>query len=151
MAGIWENLVGWLGIIFNEKCRTLLVVFSLIITTNSREQEGLDGPAVSALSVWSRKLSDVNGQWPVIGWVTKIYYFELFRTPEGTLRCWSLLHPRWFRLHLQSLAPTPNSRRVDVGRRSVVKINAESLSQHDEKHVVPIPLSGIRIGRRKQT
>jgi hypothetical protein len=32
------------------------------------------------------------------------------------------------------------SRRVDV-RRPVVKIIAESLSQHDEKHVDPTPLS----------
>jgi hypothetical protein len=29
------------------------------------------------------------------------------------------------------------------------KINAESLSQHDEKHVVPTPLSGIRVGGRR--
>jgi hypothetical protein len=34
------------------------------------------------------------------------------------------------------------------GRRPVVKIIAESLSQHDEKHVVPTPLSGIRGGRK---
>jgi hypothetical protein len=38
------------------------------------------------------------------------------------------------------LAPTPVSKRVDV-RRPVVKIIAESLSQHDEKPVVPSPLS----------
>jgi hypothetical protein len=31
-----------------------------------------------------------------------------------------------------------------------VKINAESLSQHDEKHVVPTPLSGLRVGRRRR-
>jgi hypothetical protein len=42
---------------------------------------------------------------------------------------------------------TPVSRRVD-GRRPVVKIFVESLSQHDEKHVVPNPLSGIRVGGR---
>jgi hypothetical protein len=36
------------------------------------------------------------------------------------------------------------------GRRPVVKIIAESLSQHDEKHVVPIPLSGIRVGNSWQ-
>jgi hypothetical protein len=29
-----------------------------------------------------------------------------------------------------------------------VKVIAESLSQHDEKHVVPTPLSAIRVGRR---
>jgi hypothetical protein len=37
------------------------------------------------------------------------------------------------------------------GRRPVVKIIAESLSQHDEKHVVPTPLSGIRVGGRRVT
>jgi hypothetical protein len=35
------------------------------------------------------------------------------------------------------------------GRRPVVKIIAQSLSQHDENPVVPTPLSGIRIGRRR--
>jgi hypothetical protein len=49
---------------------------------------------------------------------------------------------------LQLLAPTV-SRRVDV-RQAHVKINAESLSQHDEKHVAPTPLSGIRVGRRRR-
>jgi hypothetical protein len=82
-----------------------------------------------------------RSQWPVLGWVTKIYYLELLRASEGTLS-------RWSRLHLQSLAPTPVSRRL-VGRRLVVKIIAEPLSQHAEKHVVPTPLSGIRVeGRR---
>jgi hypothetical protein len=33
------------------------------------------------------------------------------------------------------------------GTRPVVKINADSLSQHDKKHVVPTPLSGIRVGK----
>jgi hypothetical protein len=36
------------------------------------------------------------------------------------------------------------------GRRPVVKIIAKSSSQHDEKHVVSAPLSGIRIGRRRR-
>jgi hypothetical protein len=35
------------------------------------------------------------------------------------------------------------------GRRKVVKIIAESLSQHDEKHVMLTPLSGIRVGKRR--
>jgi hypothetical protein len=48
-----------------------------------------------------------RSQWSVIGWVTKLYYLELLRASEGTLS-------RWSRLHLQSLAPTPVSRRVDV-------------------------------------
>jgi hypothetical protein len=58
----------------------------------------LDGRAVSALGVRSRKLS-TRSQCPVLGWVTKIYYLELLRASEGTLS-------RWTRLHLQSLAPT---------------------------------------------
>jgi hypothetical protein len=36
-------------------------------------------------------------------------------------------------------------------RRPVVKIIVKSLSQHDEKHVVPAPLSGMRVGRRRLT
>jgi hypothetical protein len=67
----------------------------------------------------------------VNGRVTKIYYLELLRASEFTLS-------RWSRLHLQSLALTPASRRVMSGRRPVVKIIAESLSQHDEKHAVPV-------------
>jgi hypothetical protein len=77
-----------------------------------------------------------RSQWPVLGWMTTIYYLALLRASEGTLS-------RWSRLHLQSLAPTPVS-----SRRPVVKIIAESLSQHDEKHGVPTPLSGIRVGGR---
>jgi hypothetical protein len=38
-----------------------------------------------------------------------------------------------------------------AGRRLVIKIIAESLSRHDEKHVVPTPLSGIKVGRRVLT
>jgi hypothetical protein len=48
-----------------------------------------------------------RSRWSVIGWVTKIYYLELLRASDGTLS-------RWSRLHMQSLAPTPLSRRVDV-------------------------------------
>jgi hypothetical protein len=76
-------------------------------------KEDFDGSAVSALGVRSLKLSNVQlmlmvshrigeqnqrSQWSYIGWVT---------ASEGTLS-------RWSRLHLQSLAPTPVSRRVDV-------------------------------------
>jgi hypothetical protein len=35
------------------------------------------------------------------------------------------------------------------GRRSVVKIIADSLSQHDEKHVVPTPIA-VGKGRKKK-
>jgi hypothetical protein len=36
------------------------------------------------------------------------------------------------------------------GRRPVVNIVAESLSQHEEKHVVTTLLSGVRVGKRKK-
>jgi hypothetical protein len=36
------------------------------------------------------------------------------------------------------------------GRWPVVKIIGESLLQHDEKRVVPTPLSGIRVGKRRR-
>jgi hypothetical protein len=58
--------------------------------------EELDGPAVSAPGVQSRKLSNVDQSldaWP------KIYYLEFLRASEGTLSCYS-----WLRL--QSLALT---------------------------------------------
>jgi hypothetical protein len=47
-------------------------------------------------------------QRPVIGRVTKIYCLELLRASEGKLSRWSR--------HLQSLAPTSVSRRVDVSQ-----------------------------------
>jgi hypothetical protein len=87
-----------------------------------------------------------RSQWPALGWVTKIYYLELLRASEGTLS-------RWSRLHLQSLAPTPVSRRVDVrqaaGRKNNCRIFLRPATQHDEKHIVPTPLSGIRVGGRR--
>jgi hypothetical protein len=36
------------------------------------------------------------------------------------------------------------------GRQPIVKIIAKSLSQHDKKHFVPTPLSGIRAEKRKE-
>jgi hypothetical protein len=69
---------------------------------------------------------------------TGIYYPSSFVLSKDTLSCLS-------QLHLQSLAPTPVSRRVAVRQAAVVKIIAESLSQHDEKHVVTL-LSRIRVG-----
>jgi hypothetical protein len=60
-----------------------------------------------------------QSQWLVLGWVTKIYYLELLRASEGMLS-------RWSRLHLQSLASTSVSRRVDVrqaaGRKNSCQI-----------------------------
>jgi hypothetical protein len=57
-----------------------------------------------------------RSQWPVLGWVTKIYYLKLLRASEGTLS-------RYSRLYLQSLAPTPVSRRVDVRQAAGRKNN----------------------------
>jgi hypothetical protein len=57
-----------------------------------------------------------RSQWSVIGWVTKIYFLEILRASEGTL-C------RWSRFHLQSLGPTPVSRRVDVRQAAGCKNN----------------------------
>jgi hypothetical protein len=51
-------------------------------------------------------------------------------------------------LYIDSYTATPIARRVDV--RQVVKIIAESLSQHDRKHVVLTPLSGIKVRKRKK-
>jgi hypothetical protein len=73
--------------------------------------------------------------------VTKIDYLKFLRASEGTLSRWS-----W--LHLQLFAPTPVQGGLTSGRQ-IVKIIAESLSQHNEKHV-PTPLSEIRVGRRKR-
>jgi hypothetical protein len=65
--------------------------------------------------VLSRKLSNVLKG--LMGWVTKIYYLELLRALEGTLN-------RWSRLHLQSLAPIPVSKRVDVRQAAGRKNNS---------------------------
>jgi hypothetical protein len=55
-----------------------------------------------------------------------------------------------FYTSIHNIAPKEGSQGgLTSGRRPVVKIIAESLSQHDEKHVVPTPLSGIRVGKRK--
>jgi hypothetical protein len=82
-----------------------------------------------------------RSQWPVFGWVTKIYYHELLRASEGTLSSWS-------RLHLQSLASTPVSWRVDVRQAAGPKNKCRIFITTWCKHVVPTPLSGIRVGIR---
>jgi hypothetical protein len=70
-------------------------IFPFFVLNYSFSYE-LDGPAVSALGVRSRKLSNIGrsfDRWP------KIYYLELLRASESRLNCWS-------RLYLQSLALT---------------------------------------------
>jgi hypothetical protein len=44
---------------------------------------------------------------------------------------------------------TSNEYYTNNMRVSRIIIIAESLSQHDEKHVVPTPISGIRVGGRR--
>jgi hypothetical protein len=73
----------------------------------------LDGPVFSAIAE-AQQLS----QRSVIRWVTKVYYLELLRASEGTLP-----RSRWSRLHLQSLAPSPVSGRVDVRQAAGRKNN----------------------------
>jgi hypothetical protein len=94
----------------------LLIILALCVIGGARWPRG---QCARRVIVKAKKRS----RWPVIGWVTKIYFLELLRASEGTLS-------RWSRLLLQSLAPTLVS-------RSVVKTN-ESLSQHDKKHVLQI-------------
>jgi hypothetical protein len=58
-----------------------------------------------------------RSQWPVIGWVTKIYYLQILRASEGTLS-------RWSRLHLRC-PPTPVSKsdiRQAAGRKNNCRI-----------------------------
>jgi hypothetical protein len=58
--------------------------------------EELDGLAISSLR---RAITEVKQRWSVIGWMTKNLLSRAPVALEGTLS-------RWFRLHLQSLAPT---------------------------------------------
>jgi hypothetical protein len=75
-----------------------------------------------------------GSQRSVIGWVTKLFYIQLLRASEGTLS-------RCSRLHLQSLYPLQFQGGLMSGKRPVVKMIAESLSQHYEKYVEPTTLS----------
>jgi hypothetical protein len=88
------------------------------------------------LFLWILKLLSnvvtMMSQWPVLGWVTKIYYFELLRASEGTLS-------RWSRLHLQSLAPTPVSRRVDVRQAAGRKKSLANLYHNMMKNMLYRP------------
>jgi hypothetical protein len=75
--------------------------------------EKLDGPAVRALGVRSRKLSNVlvnhrMGDQNLLS-----------RAPP----CFGGTLSRWSQLHLQSLAPTPVSNRVDVRQAAGRKTN----------------------------
>jgi uncharacterized membrane protein len=59
--------------------------------------------------------------------------------------------PPCFGRHVKPLVPAAFvSTHSMSGRQPVVKIIAKSFSQYDEKHVVPTPLSGIRVGKRRK-
>jgi hypothetical protein len=120
------------------------MVNNLILYCDVSRSRGSRGARWSSGQCARRAIAERKhqSQWPVLRWVTKIYYLEILRASEGTLS-------RWSRLHLQSLAPLQFQGGLTSGRRPVVKIIAKSLSQHDEKHVVTTPLSGIRVGRRR--
>jgi hypothetical protein len=96
--------------------RRILFLDSILMIRHRRTKRELDAPAASTRGVRRAKVKE-HSQRSVIIWVTKIYYLELLHAFEGTLS-------RWSQLHLQSLAPTPFPRKVDVGQ--VIKIMAES-------------------------
>jgi hypothetical protein len=107
-----------------------------------RVREKLDGPAVRALGVRSRKLRNVRKGQSSDG-SPKMYFLELLRASEGTLSRWSCLY-------LQSFVPTPVSGRLTSSRWPVVKTIAESLAQRDENMLNRPHLVGIRVGRKKK-
>jgi hypothetical protein len=85
--------------------------------------EKLDGSAVSAIQ---HAIAEAKQRWSVIAWVTKNV---LSRAPPCFGGHVKLLVPAAFAV----ITPTTVLMRVTSGRRQVVKIIAESLSQHDEK------------------
>jgi hypothetical protein len=84
---------------------------------------------------------EVKQRWSVFGWVTKNYYLGLFRASEGTLS-------RWFRLHLQLLAPTilQWARVVGYGPFSLCVIHKEGLcpSSGDINRLMNMMMTAIR-------
>jgi hypothetical protein len=87
----------------------------IFVQERSKEQKGARRPRGQCASHAIAEAKQ-RSQWSVIGWVTKIYYLDLLRASEGTLS-------RWSRLYLQSLAPAPVSRRVDVRQAAGGKNN----------------------------
>jgi hypothetical protein len=71
--------------------------------------------------------------------VNKIYYLELLRASEGTL---SLVPVAFVVVSLWVLLFQGGLTSEQAAGR---KNNGRILSQHDEKRVVPIPLTGIRV------
>jgi hypothetical protein len=98
----------------NENLKLHKIIFLHQIKKNRYTSWGARWPAISAAVPIAE--AKQCSQRSVIGWVTKMYYLELLRASEGTLS-------RWSRLHLQSLAPTPVSRGVDVRQAAGRKTN----------------------------
>jgi hypothetical protein len=109
----------------NKLMMTIMISWKNVLTTKSPFEE-LDSPAVSALGVRSRKLSNAHNSQSWDGW-PKPYHLELLRASEGMLI-------RWSRLHLQSLAPTnPHlARVVGYGLFSLWLIHKEGLCPSSE-------------------
>jgi hypothetical protein len=65
----------------NMKAVQLSYYRAIILILNSRGSRWSSGQCA-----W-RSIAEAKhrSQWPVIGWVTKIYYLELLRASEGTL------------------------------------------------------------------
>jgi hypothetical protein len=75
--------------------------------------------------------------------VIKIYYLDVLSASKGTLSLTTGTNaPAAF-----AVVTTHSSFKLTSGRRPVVKIVVESLSQQYEKHVVSY-LVGIRVGKR---
>jgi hypothetical protein len=118
--------VSWLIHEPKKCCKSGNCVYSTLLTqgkwfklkrqTNSAKAKELESPAIRALGIRSRKLSNVlkgqsSDKLPII------YYLELLRATECTLS-------RWSRLHLQSLAHNnPHCARVVSGKLSPVFLN----------------------------
>jgi hypothetical protein len=98
----------------------------------------LNGPAVSTLAMWLRKLSNILK-------VPKSSKFII-----SSFLAWEGMLSRWSQLHLQSLAPAPVSSRVDIRQADGGKNNFRIFITTLWKHVVSTLLSGIRVGRRKR-
>jgi hypothetical protein len=87
---------------------------------NRRDRLAMKKPFLSSAGGASFHTSSVpNTTWHIDKQESRV----VIRAAEGTLGC-------WYRLHLQSSASTPVSRRVGVRQAAGRKINSDSLSQN---------------------
>jgi hypothetical protein len=151
-VGVSEEYLRWLCYPFEAKAwlecmhlyylldgigfsKALLQLVYLRILFNYQK---LDSPAVSALGVRSRRLSNALNDQSWDGWL-KNYHLELLRASEGTFI-------RWSRLHLQSLAPTnPHWARGGLWPFLLVGVHKEGLclSSGDINRLMMIKTSSL--------